>query len=143
MVVEALSRERKTSQIRRLLDGLRTKFNDMLDDSRIFRRRSSEDMSEGRTGSGGGGVNIPASAIVGLLMYLLVSAAGGIWWAATMQTKQENQAQTISQLWQKVETQEILINKLENGLDERVRNKAREVLTDWGYIHVPRREDKN
>lgn len=136
VVVEALPSGRK---FRRVFDSVRTKLSEILDDSRVYRRRAGED-GEARAGGGGGnGINVPASAVVGFVMYLVVSAAGGIWWAATMQAKLDNLAALYGQLWQKTETQEILINKLENGLDERVRVKSREVLTDWGYIHVPRK----
>lgn len=136
MVVEALPQGRK---LRRAFDSVRTKLSDMLDDSRVFRRRVEEGGGERAAAGGGGGINVPASAVVGFVMYLIVQAAGGIWWAATMQAKLDNLTAVNGQLWQKTETQEILINKMENGLDERVRNKAREVLADWGYIHIQRK----
>ncbi len=140
MVVESLPQDRK---IRRIFDGLRTKLNDMLDDSRVVFRRRAEDIGgEGGRGNSGGGINVPASAIVGFVMYLIVQAAGGIWWAATMQAKLDSLTSLYGQLWQKNEQLQLQINKDENGQDEKIRDKAREVLTDWGYIHVQRKNSE-
>ena len=120
------------SRIRRFLVWL----NESLDDSRVFRRRVDDD---GGGRSSGNGINVPASAIVGLVMYLIGSAVTGIWWAATMQAKLDNLTSLNGQLWQKNEALQLQINHDENGLDERIRDKAREVLTDWGYLHIPRK----
>lgn len=123
MVVEALPRERKTSQLRRLFDGFRTKLNDMLDDSRVFRRRSEdvearavESRSGGNSGGSSSGITVPASAIVGFIMYLIAQTAGGIWWAATVQAKVDHDEQDRSReeqrLWDSINNYHLEINAL-------------------------------
>jgi hypothetical protein len=135
--LESLPSERKT---RRLFDGLRTKLNDMLDDSRVVFRRRAEDVESRPGPSGGGsGINVPASAVVGFVMYLIAQTAGGIWWAATVQSRNEYLIDQNIKLWGKIETQDLQINRLESGLDERIRGKVRETMDDWGYLRTPRK----
>lgn len=112
MVVESLPGGRKT---RRFFDGLRTKLNDMLDDSRVFRRRS-DDLESHIAPGGGSGINVPASAIVGFVMYLIAQTAGGIWWAATVQAKVDHdeldRAREEQRLWDSINNYHLEVNAL-------------------------------
>lgn len=110
MVVEALPQGRK---LRRAFDSVRTKLNEMLDDSRVVYRRRVDD-GEGRTS--GGGVNVPASAIVGFVMYLIAQTAGGIWWAATLQAKvdhaETDRTREEQRLWDSINNYHLEVNAL-------------------------------
>jgi hypothetical protein len=121
------------SRVRRLFDRLRLLFNQSLDDSQVFRRRADDDPGTFR--ASGSGVNFP----LGIFLYLIAQLIGGIWWAATMQAKVDSLVSDNARLWQKIEAQEMVQNKLENGLDERIRGKVRETLSDWNYVHIPRK----
>lgn len=149
--IDGASHNGKLSSLFSRLNGIRSKvssiFNEMLDDSRVFRRRA-DDGGDGRAGgsnSGGGssgsssGINVPASAVVGFVMYLIAQTAGGIWWAATVQSRNEYLIDQNVKLWQKIETQDLQINHLESGLDERIRGKVRETMSDWGYLRISRK----
>jgi hypothetical protein len=112
MVVEALPQGKR---LRRLFDGLRAKLNDMLDDSRVYRRRSDD--VDSRSGSGGGGgINVPASAVVGFVMYLIAQTGGIIWWAATMQARVDHaegdRAREEQRLWDSINNYHLEVNAL-------------------------------
>ena len=77
----------------------------------------------------GSGVNFP----LGILLYLIAQLIGGIWWAATIQAKVDNLLLTNSELVQQNKLQDLQINTLQNGLDERIRGKVKDVFDDWGY----------
>jgi len=93
MVVDAIPTPRRQERLRRLMDSLMNKRNEqLLDDTGYNRRRRVGDEYGVPERPNGGGINVPSSAIVGLLLYLLAQTAGGIWWAATM-TSNANHAE--------------------------------------------------
>jgi len=124
-------------EVNRLLAWLKIRFhalNEALDGTGSFYRRRADDMERERPMSTSGGIRIPPGLIVGMVMYLIGNTVGGIWWAATTQAKIDNLTADNIKLWQKIETQELLQNRLENNLDERIRGKIRETANDWGLF---------
>lgn len=140
MVVETISTpsRRIADRWRRFLDWLHpmAPAEDMDGTGSFYRRRDEDRLRERDrdSSSGGGGIRIPPSFIVGLVMYLIGNTVGGIWWAATTQAKIDNLAADNTKLWQKIEAQEMIQNRLENNLDERIRGKIRETANDWGLF---------
>lgn len=102
-------------------------LNDSLDGTGQFRRRVEDDSIFRASGSG---INFPLPVI----LYLIAQLIGSIWWAATMQNKVDNVKEVINELRQENKVLTLQVNKLENGLDERIRMKVRESFDDWGYV---------
>lgn len=135
MVVDAIPASRRQERLRRFWDSLMNKLNETLEDTGIYRRRSADATPAERQG----GMNIPSGLIVGLILYLVAQGVGGIWWAATMQSRVETLQIENGKLWDRIGLHDLQQNKIENNFDERVRGQVREALTDWGYIHIPRK----
>lgn len=92
-----------------------------------FRRQlPAEDTSGMRVD--GSRVNLPQW----LFIYLIAQLIGSIWWAATLQSDVRYLQQDNVKVWQKVETHDLQLGKL----DEIVRRAVREAMDDAGYIRV-------
>jgi len=122
------------------VEGDRRRRRYDLDDTRV------DAPDPGSFRASGQGINFPAV----FFFWTVAQLIGGVWWAATMQSNVNNLTQENAKLWSalaaaeakangRLDTHELQINTVQNNLDERIRAKAREVLTDWGYIHVPRK----
>ena len=71
-----------------------------------------------------------------LVLYLLGQLIGGIWWAATLQADVRYLQGENVKLWNKMEVLELRQGRVENGFDEKVRQKVRETMDDAGYLRV-------
>jgi len=115
------------------LDGTgsfyRRRANDQDDDSSFLRRTNS-----------GGGINLPSGLIVGFVLYLVAQTAGGIWWAATMQAKVDYYQQDNIKLWQKVETHELQLGKMNDIIRQAVRESMQESEQEAEYIRLHNRK---
>ncbi len=135
MVVETLPKPNRRPQ-RGLFAGLAQKWSEALDGTGSFRRRAVDSEIDGYHGGGGGGrggINLPQSFVLGLVMYLIAQGVGGIWWAATQQAKNDSQAAEIVRQDQEIELLKLQNSTLQGNMDERIRGKVREALNDWGY----------
>jgi hypothetical protein len=85
-------------------------------------------------------IEIPFSAIVAITLYLIGNLVTSIWWAATIQSNQQHQQvqitinqqqqqQEMIKLWQKVETHDLQLARM----DTMIRQAVREALVDAGY----------
>jgi hypothetical protein len=116
--------------------GLAQKWSEALDGTGAFRRRAMDPEVEGYRSNGGGGrggINLPQSFVLGLVMYLIAQGVGGIWWAATQQAKNDSQAAELVRLNEEVSVLKLQNSTQQSNMDERIRGKVREALDDWGY----------
>jgi hypothetical protein len=87
-------------------------------------------------------VQVPLGVVVTLVIYLIGQLAGGIWWAATLQSDVRYLQGENMKLWQQNEVLKLKNEKIETGFDEKVRAKVREILDDWGYLRVRSRKEE-
>lgn len=138
MVVETLPARPRYGRLRNFIDSVRIMASDALDGTASFRRRNGED-GESPSYRSGGGITLPPGLVVGFVLYLVAQGVGGIWWAATMQSRIDVLIADKERLWQKVEVLDLQNTNQQGNIDERIRGRVREALSDWGYIHVPRK----
>lgn len=101
---------------------------DDLDDTRSIQRRRWEDQYSPPPSHK---VQVPLSVIVTLSIYLVGQLVGGIWWAATLQSDVKYQQQDSMKLWQKVETHDLQLARME----VLIRTSVKEALADAGIEH--------
>lgn len=84
-----------------------------LDDTRSFRGRRYDDQQPQPSAPK---FQIPAGAVLTLVIYLIGQLIAGIWWAATLQTNQQHEivdrAKEEGRLWQTVETYRLQVEAL-------------------------------
>lgn len=74
--------------------------------------------------------------LVGLVVYLVGQLIGGIWWAATIQARQDFFILQMNDLTSRVSVLEMRVNKNDTDFNERVRNKVRETVDDLNLIRI-------
>ena len=75
--------------------------------------------------------------LVPLCMYLIGHLVGSIWWAATMQSNVTYLQQDSLRSWQKIETHDLQLGKL----DSIVRAAVKEAMHDANYVRVSKKGD--
>lgn len=80
--------------------------------------------------------------LVGLATYLVAQLIGGIWWAATIQARQEFLVLQVNEIAGRVSVIEMRLNKNDTDFGERVRGKVRETIDDLDLIRI-RRQGEN
>jgi len=80
--------------------------------------------------------------LVGLVIYLVGQLIGGIWWAATIQARQEFFILQVNELTSRVGVLEMRLNKNDTDFNERVRTKVRETIDDLDLIRIRNRGDE-
>lgn len=82
-----------------------------LDDTRSYRRRY-EDLPPSSSPK----VQIPAGAVLTLVIYLIGQLIGGVWWAATQQSNLQHEivdrAKEETKLWNEINTYRVEVNAL-------------------------------
>jgi hypothetical protein len=74
--------------------------------------------------------------LVGLVVYLVGQLIGGIWWAATIQARQDFFILQVNDLTNRVAVVEMRLNKYDSDFNERVRSKVRETVDDLNLIRI-------
>lgn len=73
--------------------------------------------------------------VLPLVMYLVGQLVGGVWWAAMMQSDVRYIQRENVKLWQKVETHDLQMGRL----DTIVRNAVKEAMQDSDYVRIPKK----
>lgn len=73
--------------------------------------------------------------VLPLAIYLVGQLVGGVWWAAMMQSDVRYLQQENAKLWQKVETHDLIMGRL----DSTVRNAVKEAMQDADYVRIPKK----
>jgi len=73
-----------------------------------------------------------------LVLYLVGQLVGSVWWAATMQSDVRYLQQENLKLWQKVETHDLQLGRL----DETVRKAVKEAMNDSNYVRVGKKGEE-
>lgn len=107
-------------------------LNESLDQTGGMYRRRDEAPDPGTFRASGSGVNFPTA----ILLYLVAQLIGGIWWAATMQARQDYLTAENVKLWQKVETHDLQLAKM----DSLIRAAVKEAMQDADYIRLKEKE---
>lgn len=81
--------------------------------------------------------------LIGLVIFLVTQLIGGIWWAATIQARQEFFILQVNELTSRVGVLEMRLNKNDTEFNERVRTRVRETIDDLDLIRIRNRgEDR-
>lgn len=67
-----------------------------------------------------------------LVIYLVGQLVGSVWWAATMQSDVRYLQSENMKLWQKVETHDLQLQRL----DKIVRDAVKEAMSDANYVRI-------
>lgn len=70
-----------------------------------------------------------------LVIYLVGQLVGSVWWAATMQSDVRYLQNENLKLWQKVETHDIMLGKM----DETIRRAVKDAMQDADYVRIQRK----
>jgi hypothetical protein len=81
-----------------------------------------------------GRVNLPQW----LFVYLIAQLIGSIWWAATMQSDVRYHRQENLKLWQKVETHDLQLSRM----DSMIRVAVKEAMADADYIRLRKNKEE-
>lgn len=79
--------------------------------------------------------------LVPLIMWSILQLVGSIWWAATMQAKQDVCLSRIDKADGKIEVLEMRANNNDATFGEKVRSKVRETIDDLDLIRVRRKDE--
>jgi hypothetical protein len=80
--------------------------------------------------------------LIGLVIFLVTQLIGGIWWAATIQARQEFFILQVTELTSRVGVLEMRINKNDTDFNERVRTRVRETIDDLDLIRIRNRGEE-
>jgi hypothetical protein len=80
--------------------------------------------------------------LIPLMMWSVLQLVGSIWWAATMQAKQDVCLGRIDKADGKIEVLEMRANNNDATFGERVRAKVRETIDDLDLIRVRRKDEQ-
>jgi hypothetical protein len=113
----------------------RERERDELESTGAFYRRRYDDISPSAPPPRR--VEIPFGVIVTLVLYLIGQLVGSVWWAATLQSDVRYAQREDAKIWQKVETHDLQLGKL----DTIVRNAVKEAMSDAGIRNRSLREE--
>lgn len=74
--------------------------------------------------------------LIGLVIFLVTQLIGGIWWAATIQARQDFFILQVTELTERVGVLEMRLNKADADFNERVRGRVRETIDDLDLIRI-------
>ena len=74
--------------------------------------------------------------VMGLVIFLVTQLIGGIWWAATIQARQDFFILQVNDITNRVAVLEMRLNKNDTDFNERVRGKVRETIDDLNLIRI-------
>lgn len=74
--------------------------------------------------------------LIGLVIYLVTQLIGSIWWAATIQARQDFFILQVSELTERVGLLEMRLNKNDTEFNEKVRGNVRETIDDLNLLRI-------
>lgn len=74
--------------------------------------------------------------LIGLVIFLVTQLIGGIWWAATIQARQDFFILQVTDLSSRVGVLEMRLNKADAEFNERVRGRVRETIDDLNLLRI-------
>lgn len=80
--------------------------------------------------------------LIPLVMWSIIQLVGSIWWAATIQAKQEFMLLKLNDVEGRTSVLEMRANKNDTDFGERVRAKVRETIDDMDLIRVRRKDEQ-